>query len=154
MRSKLNYIALTIMTTIAIVGGMLNGDSTTRGLRSWPIEERRYFATLEDLKTAWAKREVPVQLQEGKVADKNYVVVVDSPYSGVNAIDVYCYINYNDTSWRLYTLTFLPGSNKTNLKTFQVDIKQRQDAIEIWREGAVFMTLDIAKSSQGSSSQP
>ena len=110
---------------------------------AWPIENRRYFGTLEELKRTWQVHASSFKIQEGQLSGTRYTLVVDSPYSGVNAVDVYCYVNYSDRSWRLYAVCFVPPSRTTDPKSFEIDAAAKDGFLELRHNGAVVMTVDV-----------
>jgi len=116
-----------------IIASSLNADPKKEG--AWPIEERRYYIKVSDLKDDFEKHHVPIQLHEGKIGNLQYVIVAAFPYSGINSIDVYCYI-YTGVNWRLYTLAFL-----TDSKAQKLDVVQDQNAIKIVHNDIVVLTL-------------
>ena len=144
MRFKLVYLVFATVVMIAILEvRMVNGDSAPKkSTVPWPIEDRRYFPSLEDLKSAWEKHEIFRKTYEGKVSDTKYVVIAASPYSGVDSIDVYLYIS-RGVSWRLHAVLFL-----THSKTSQIDIKEKGTDIEFVHNGAVAATFPLSKEGQ------
>jgi hypothetical protein len=145
MRSKLTYILLTIAAAIITGLPMSKADANRQDQRPRPIEDTRYFATLDDLKSAWKTHTIPVTIVEGTLGETKYIILAASPYSGVNSIDVYCYINLQNNSWHLYSVAFLPPSNVTGDKTFHVQVTHEHDVIQVWHNDKVFMTLDLPK---------
>lgn len=99
------------------------------------MKARRYFRNIDDLKAAFAQHHIPIQTHDGKLNDIKYVIVAAFPYSGLNAIDVYCYVDAG-ASWRLYSLVFL-----TNSKTQKVDVRQEADVVDVLHDGAIAFSL-------------
>jgi hypothetical protein len=139
---------LTVVAAVSILGMVtLDADPPVRNdVPPWPIEQRRYFATLDELKRGWTDHRISTTVSEGELDNIKYRIMTASPYSGVNSVDVYCYINSTGASWRLYSVIFLPARETTNLGSFRVTVKHSSEtAVELWHEGNAFMTLDLNK---------
>src|SRR6266567_1568392 len=96
---RLLKIGVFVLIAIVVLKGAPVNDQ-------WTIEGRRFFKSLDELKSAFEKHKVPILVQEMAVSGNKYVFVTAAPYSGVNSVDLYCY-QYTGANWSLYTSTFL-----------------------------------------------
>ena len=158
MRSKLALGALTIFVATVIVASMReynrtvtssmrDSSSTATSRPPWPIENRRYFATVDDLKSAWAGSKIFTTVHEGRVSDLNFIVIEAFPYSGVNSVDVYLYV-CREKSWRLRSITFLTPPNQ-----IRVGVRATLDSVELLSDGVVSATFAFPTTKPGATSR-
>jgi hypothetical protein len=104
-----------------------------------PFDVPRFFTSTNAIKTHFETNGVPTELKQTQSKSETYCFVLACPYSGVDSIDLYCFVRSGE-GWAMFLKAYLwktrPGT---------VELKPNGNFVDVLRDDEVILKINPPK---------
>jgi hypothetical protein len=118
---------------------LLEGCVEPRGSKWIPPQSVIGFSSVEEIRKAFAHREISTQTSQVHSDDGDFFFVSSYPYSGPRIFNVYCYERIDPDLWRLRAVLVFVSSG-----TMRVEFQKTAGYVEVVHEGKPLFKIAAA----------